>query len=301
MQNLENLNREFGIPGHIEFKKGPGGFMVAAIKNEGGAAAIFLHGAQLTSFIPNGHEEVIYLSPRSRFEEGIAIRGGIPISWPWFADHPTDNSKPAHGFARTSPWHLRETKKLSDTETEVRLGLTNSNDTLKLFDHKFYLKAKFIIGHQLNIELRTINIGSSEFTISSAFHSYYNVQDATDISVHGLEDTGYIDKVDNFSTKLQNGPVKLTNETDRIYFDTESECVIEDPGLKRNIHIKKAGSKSTVLWNPWEKKARGMKDLGACEYTRFVCVETANAGEDTVTIPPGEQHILRMNIRVLSV
>ncbi len=301
MQSLDKLNKEFAINGQLEFKEGPGGLIVAEINNESASAEVFLHGAQLTSFKPLGREEVIYLSPRSCFEPGAAIRGGIPISWPWFANHPTDKSMPAHGFARTSEWHVRETKKPSDSETEIRLGLTNSNDTLKLFEHKFYLKLIFTIGSQLNIELRTINIGSSEFTISSAFHSYYRVHDISDISIRGLEDTAYVDKVDDFATKRQEGPLSVVSETDRIYLNTQSDCVIEDPGLKRSLHIKKSGSSSTVVWNPWEKKSREMKDLGEEEYKNFVCIETANVDEDTVTILPGEEHRVRMNVRIESI
>lgn len=300
MQSLDKLNKEFSINGHLEFKEGAGGLIVAEVNNESASAEIFLHGAQITSFKLQGQEEVIYLSPHSRFKPGVAIRGGIPISWPWFADNPTDKSKPAHGFARTSKWHVRETKKPSDSETEIRLGLTNSNDTLKLFEHRFYLKVIFTIGSQLNIELRTINIGSSEFTISSAFHSYYKVHDISDVSIQGLEDTAYIDKVDDFATKKQEGALKIMSETDRIYLNTQSDCVIEDPGLKRSLHIKKSGSSSTVVWNPWEEKAHDMKDLGAEEYKNFVCIETANVDENTVTIQPGEEHKVRMNVRVES-
>ena len=300
MQSLDKLNEEFSLNSQMEFKKGPGGLVVAEIRNDSAKCELFLHGAQLTSFKPQGQEEVIYLSPRSRFEPDVAIRGGIPISWPWFADHPTDKSKPAHGFARTSDWHVRETKKLSDSETEIRLGLTNSNATLKLFEHKFYLKVIFTIGSQLNIELRTINIGNTEFTISSAFHSYYKVHDIRDISIRGLEDTTYIDKVDRFATKKQEGPLNIKSETDRIYLNTQSDCVIEDPGLRRSLHIKKSGSSTTVVWNPWEEKASTMKDLGTDEYKNFVCLETANADKDTVTIQPGEEHKVRVNVRVES-
>ena len=298
MQNLAQLSNEFVIPGHIEFKDGPGGLIVAEVKNESSRTEIFLHGAQITSFKPNGQEQVIYLSPNSRFEPGVAIRGGIPLSWPWFADHPTDKSKPAHGFARTSRWHLKETLKVSDSETEIRLGLTSSNETLKLFDHRFCLEIVFSIGPQMNIELRTLNTDDSEFTISSAFHSYYKIHNISDVSVRGLENAAYMDKTDNFKKKKQDGPLEITGETDRIYMNTASDCVIEDPGLKRAVNIKKSGSNSTVVWNPWEEKARGMKDLGGQEYMNFFCVETANAGDDTVTILPGEEHRLQMNVRV---
>jgi glucose-6-phosphate 1-epimerase len=298
VQSLNQLNKEFAVPEHIEFKEGPGGLIVAEVNNEGASAELFLHGAQITSFIPNGQEEVLYLSPRSIFEPGIAIRGGIPVSWPWFADHPSDKSKPAHGFARTSLWHLKETKKLSDSETEIRLGLTNSNETRKLFGHRFYLEIIFTVGSQLNIEIRTINIGSSEFTISSAFHSYYKIHNVSNITVHGLEDTIYIDKVDNFTTKRQDGPATITAETDRIYLNTKEDCVIEDPDLNRSVLIKKSGSNSTVVWNPWEEKAHAMKDLGDKDYMKFVCVETANAGDDIIKLSPGEEHKLRMDVRV---
>lgn len=300
MNSVDKLNKEFAINSQLEFKQGKGGLTYAEIKNEGASAQIYLHGAHITSFIPSGQEEVIYLSPNSRYEPGAAIRGGIPISWPWFADHPTDKSKPAHGFARTSTWHVRETKKISDSETEIRLGLTSGNDTLKLFEHRFYLEAIFHIGPQLDIALRTINIDVTDFTISSAFHSYYRVSDAPAISVKGLEETSYVDKVDDFKTKKQDGPVQISGETDRIYVDTEAECVIEDPGLGRAIHVRKTGSTSTVVWNPWEKKSEEMKDLGGDEYRSFVCVETANAGEDTITIAPQEKHVLRMHVRVES-
>lgn len=297
MNYIEELIDEFSIDSHLDFKQGPGGFIFADIQNESASAQIFLHGAQLTSFIPKGLDDLIYLSPNSRFQPGVAIRGGIPISWPWFADHPTDKTKPAHGFARTSEWHVRETKKISESETEIRLGLTNENNTLKLFEHRFYLEVIFNISTQLDITLRMINIDTKEFSISSAFHSYYNINYITDTSVKGLEDTEYIDKVDDLRVKTQEGPVLITGETDRIYTDTESECVIEDPGFKRRIHIRKSGSSSTVVWNPWEEKSNAMKDLGTGEYKNFVCVETTNAGEDTVTIAPGEKHVLRVHVR----
>ena len=67
--------------------------------------------------------------------------------------------------------------------------------------------------------------------------------------------------------------------------------------LKRRIHISKRGSHSTVVWNPWEKKAAGFADLGAAPATRggwrqFVCVESANARDNTLTLAPGQSHCL---------
>lgn len=298
MQSLDYLNKEFALPGHLEFKEGPAGCIFADIKNESGSAEVFLHGAQITSYIPKDNEPVFFLSGLSKFEEGKAIRGGIPVSWPWFADHPTDGGKPAHGFARTSTWHIIGTEQKTPSETLIRLGLTDSGETRKLFNHRFDLEIVFTIGSELNVKLRMKNTDKEDFTVTSAFHSYYRVHNVPDVSVHGLDGLSFIDKVDDFKTKTQHGPLRITGETDKIYLNTEGECVIEDPGFNRSIRINKSGSSSTVVWNPWEEKAGQMQDLGDRDYLNFVCVETANAGDDTVTISPGEQHELQMNIVV---
>ena len=298
MQSVDKLNKEFALPGHMEFKEGPGRFIFADIKNDSASAELFIHGAQLTSFIPKNNAPVLFLSGLSNFEAGKAIRGGIPISWPWFADHPTDSSKPAHGFARTSAWQVRAAEQKTPSETLIRLGLTDSEETRKLFGYKFDLEITISIGKELNLVLRMKNMDEEDFTVTSAFHSYYSIHNILDVSVHGLEGSGYIDKVDDFNTKTQDGPVRITGETDRIYMKTSGDCVIEDPGFNRSIRIKKSGSSSTVAWNPWDEKAIQMKDLGNLDYLKFICIETANAGDDTVTLSPGEEHELQMNIAV---
>lgn len=298
MQSVGKLNMEFAVPDRLQFKEGPGGLILADIKNESASAELFLHGAQITSYKPRGYEQVLFLSGSSRFEPGVAIRGGIPVSWPWFADHPTDNTKPAHGFARTSTWRVRGAEQITSSETLIKLGLTDSGETRNLFEYKFDLEIAISIGRQLNIELTMKNMDSKDFTVTSAFHSYYAIHNILDVSVHGLEGCGFIDKVDNFKTKMQDGPVRMAGETDRIYLRTTGDCVIEDPGLNRSIRIKKSGSNSTVVWNPWAEKARGMKDLGDRDYTKFLCVETANAGDDIIKLSPGEEHKLRMDVRV---
>lgn len=295
---VDDLNHEFSLGRYLSFREGPNGFVYTHINNDSGSAEIFLHGAQVTSFIPVGQEPVIFLSDASRYEPGKAIRGGIPISWPWFADHPSDTTKPAHGFARTSQWEVRDTKYISTDETEITLTLNESEGTRELWDYSFYLELTVTVGAKLDSVLRMSNCGDEGFTITSAFHSYYKVGNINNININGLEDTYYIDKVDSYKTKQQNSPVTITGETDRIYLDTENECIIEDPDLKRRVKINKSGSRSTVIWNPWSEKAHNMGDLSDDDYNKFVCVETANAGPDTVTIAPGEQHLLTQSIAV---
>lgn len=297
-KGIETLNQEYGIDEYLMFIKGPNGLVYAQIKNKSASAQIFLHGAHLTSFIPNGQKPIIFLSSEAIYKSEEAIRGGIPISWPWFADHPSDSTKPAHGFARTSLWEVRETKSISRDETEIILGLSDSEQTKKLWDYIFDLELKVSVGQELKTSLKMTNTGSQEFTVTSAFHTYYNVDNVKDISIKGLEDTNYIDKVDNFSTKTQRGLVTISDETDRIYLDTQNDCIIEDRSFNRLIRIKKEGSNSTVVWNPWKKKTHEMNDLGDQDYVRFICVETTNAGTDIIKLGPGDSHSLLLSVSI---
>ncbi len=297
MDSIDDLNKRFGIPGQMTFKSGPGGLTVAELNNQHAAATVFLQGANVTSFKPRGQEEVVFLSRHSRFESGIAIRGGIPISWPWFADHPTDKSKPAHGFARISDWEVRGTE-VHGGASRIRFGLSDNQYTRSLWPQAFDLEFIMTVGKELHLDLTAKNTGEEDFTFSQAFHSYFHVSDINKIYVQGLEGYYYIDKVDSFKDKYQKGQVRIVEETDRIYLDAASDCVIHDPGFNRKIRISKQGSKSTVIWNPWVAKAHQMKDLGDQEYKRFACVETTNAGEDLITLSPGSEHILTTKISI---
>ncbi len=295
---LDDLNERFSIPGYVTFREAPGGLICADVNNDSAAAHIFLHGAQVTSYVQKGDGPLLFLSNLSLFQNSKAIRGGIPVSWPWFADNPSDASKPAHGFARITEWDVRKSEHKSGGKTQLTLGLTDNEMTRKLWDNSFDLALDISIGSALDLVLTMKNTGGLPFSITSAFHGYYNISAIKDITVNGLEDTVFIDKVDGFKLKTQEGPLHISGETDRIYLHTEKECVISDPGFNRNIRIRKSGSSSTVVWNPWEEKARGMTDLGDDEYLDFVCVEVANAGDDIIHIPPGGEHRLGLDVTV---
>mgnify|MGYP001194466910 CR=1 FL=1 len=293
---LDDLNERFSVPGRLTFKEAAGGLTYAEVNNDSAAARVFLHGAQVTDYVPAGSEPILFLSAISRYEANKAIRGGVPVSWPWFADHPTDASKPAHGFARITEWTVKKTRPVSDGETSITLGLADSEATRELWDYSFELELDISIGSALDLVLTMKNTGDKPFSITSAFHGYYNISAIQDIGVSGLENADYIDKVDGFKVKKQNGPIRISDETDRIYLHTDTECIIVDPGFNRNIRVRKSGSSSTVVWNPWKEKAESMSDLGDDDYLRFVCVEAANAGDDIVHIPPGGEHMLGLNV-----
>ena len=297
---LAKLNQKYGIRNQLAFVEGPGGLVRAEIKNPHAEATLALHGGQILSYRPRAHAPVLWLSRKSYFQTGKAIRGGIPVCWPWFGDHPTDTDKPAHGFVRTAAWSVHASEKREDESTRLKLFFSASEATLALWPHRFRLEIEATVSDVLRVKLICTNTDNQPFTCTGALHSYFNLSAISDVVVKGLEDCAYLDKVDQGRRKVQDGPIHIQRETDRIYIDTTAECTIEDKGLERSIGIAKNGSRTTVVWNPWTDKARRMQDFGDDEYVNMVCVETANAAADVVTLAPGGSHTLEQVIRVAS-
>jgi D-hexose-6-phosphate mutarotase len=295
--DLQALNDQFAIPGYLTFSANPEGFPIAEIANQHATAQVALAGGQVARYQPRGAEPALWVSRLSSYAVGKAIRGGIPVCWPWFAQHPSDPSKPFHGFARTLMWQVRGSGVMDDA-TELRLGLAESEATLEIWPYPFDLELAITVGPQLRAELIARNTGEAPFTAGGALHTYFQVGDVTRVAIHGLDGTSYIDKVDGGARKTQAGPVTITAETDRIYLDTDAECVIDDPALGRRIRVGKSGSRTTVVWNPWAEKARQIPDCGDEEYLNFVCVETTNAVDDVFEIAPGGEHRLVQTVAV---
>jgi glucose-6-phosphate 1-epimerase len=297
--DISALNEQFAIGEHIAFVEGPGGLPLAEIRNHDGEAVVALQGAHVVTYQPRGQAPVLFLSRGAVYRAGKAIRGGIPVCWPWFAQHPADPSKPMHGFARTAMWQVSATGVIEDA-TELRLALVDSDDTLALWPHAFALELAVTVGARLQVELIARNTGAEPFTCGGALHSYFHTGDVRDIAIHGLDGCTYIDKVDGGGQKTQRGPITIDAETDRIYLDTIADCVIDDPNLGRRIRVAKSGSHTTVVWNPWVERAAQIADFSPEEYLSMICVETTNAAEDTIVVPPGGEHRLLATIEAQS-
>src|SRR6266576_2368940 len=106
MDAVSELDRRFGIPGVAKVSAGNSGLPRVQIRCAFGSGEVYLHGAQVTSWKPAGHAEMLFMSTKSRWQEGQAIRGGIPICFPWFRAKVNDPQAPAHGFVRTRTWQL---------------------------------------------------------------------------------------------------------------------------------------------------------------------------------------------------
>ena len=296
--DLSTLNQRFALEGHLQFKEGAGGLMVAEIANSHAEATIALQGAHVMTFQPRGQAPVLWLSQYGKFAPGKSIRGGVPVCWPWFGPHPTEAGFPAHGYARTVLWEVLETSAGEKGETQIHFGLIETDATRTQWPHASNVQVRVTVGAALRVELVTRNNGNAPFELGEALHTYFHISDVADVTIHGLENSEYLDKVANFARKTQLDGVLIRSEVDRIYLNTEADCLIEDRGLKRRIRIAKQGSRSTVVWNPWIEKADKMGDFGREGYRGMVCVETANAFENTVTVAPGMEHSL---VTVMSV
>jgi len=300
MKSVEELNEQFALPG-ISFAEEWDGFVVIDVVNEQASATIALNGAQLLRWRPAGEEPVIWLSPDAHFEMGCAVRGGIPICWPWFGAHKIEPTFPAHGFARTGEWDLVEIDKFEDGTTKLLLRLDERRmiqTTRRFWPHAFELEFHITIGRTLAMELKTRNCSGDVVELSEALHSYFNVSDVDNVSVQGLEGLHYLDKLEGFRRKQQHGPLNITGETDRIYLDSVGECLIEDSGFRRTIRITKEGSRSSVVWNPWQEVGERMGDLGDDGYRTMLCVESANAADNLLQLAPGEVHSLKVNYQI---
>lgn len=281
------MNMTVEIPGRITLKTGIGGLRFLELRCRGSEAHVYLHGAHVLHYQPAGHTPVLWHSQKSFFEANKPIRGGVPVCWPWFGAHPSDASRPAHGFARLREWEPVTSSAPAEEATSVTLQLPTSPDVQALATLTVILK------ETLTITLKTVNTGAEDLPLSEALHSYFAVSDVRNISLTGLDGQRYIDTVPAGHPVLtQSGPVTFTSETDRLYVDTQHACTIFDPGLKRRILICKENSHATVVWNPWIEKAARMVDFGDHEYPEMVCVETANCGPNTLRIPPGDTHTL---------
>jgi|ERR1700693_1001980 len=290
---------QFDIPNALRFEDASEGLVRAVISTPAAEADLYLQGAHVTHWKPRGQRPVLFVSPKSLFAPGKAIRGGVPIIFPWFGPRSDGKPGPAHGFARNTEWAIEGTRLLNDRKVEITLALAPSDATRGFGYAAFHLRFRVIIGSALEMELEVRNDAKEPLVYEEALHSYFAIADIQPASVSGLEGTTYIDKTDGFKRKkLGNEPMRIAKETDQVHLSTKATCVVHDPAWNRRIIVEKSGSDSTVVWNPWIDKTKGMSDMAADDWREMICVETANAADNAVHLSRGESHKLTASIRV---
>ena len=264
-------------------------------------------GAHIVSYQIDGDQPLIWSNPEAVFKQGKAIRGGMPICWPWFGNlqrnpqsvqamRQSNEPANAHGEVRAIDWELIGRSEDRDALI-VDFIQPKAEGQIAGWPHTVGLKLQIRMDAALNVSLVSFNAGDEDVTLSQALHSYFAVSDARQVSVEGLDGLQYLDTLESWDTpKQQAGDVTFNGETDRIYQDTPELLSIVDPGWARRIQIQTRGSHSAVVWNPWIEKTKTFSDMHADGWQNMVCVESANVLKDVVTLKPGDMHVLSVSV-----
>lgn len=293
--DIASLNRKFGIGNELGFKKIAAGIRSIEVDTTLATASISLMGGQVLTWHPKSQQEpVLWVSKLAQYVPGKAIRGGVPICWPWFGAHPADSHLPGHGFARVCPWAVASTKIDAFGVVEVELTLAESDVAAKLRPSEWpasvALSARIRIGEKLEVTLTTTNNSDREIRLTEGLHTYFHVSDIENVRLVGLDECEYVDLTDGNQRRQQSGPIVFEGELGRIFVNCDKTTVIEDRKLGRAIHVAGSGSQSIAVWNPWLEAASKMSDLGSEGWRSMVCIETANALENAILIQAGQRH-----------
>ncbi len=284
------------LPPTIRLDEEMSGYPILKIQHPTVTGSVALHGAHVMEWTPShATSPVLFMSADSLFEPGKPIRGGIPVCWPWFGPH-SEPDKPAHGFVRTMFWEIDHADEHA-AGVDIVLRLADSRESCELWPHAFEVRLHIHMGRELSVGLEVTNTDSTPWSMTAALHSYFAVGDAKRISLHGLHGTEYVESRLSPEKRPERCPLVIDREVDRLYV-SDATVIVRDPVWKRELHIEKSGSLSTVVWNPWIEKSKRLNDLPDQAYHGFVCVETANAGEDIVTVAPGATHRLFTRIGI---
>jgi glucose-6-phosphate 1-epimerase len=286
------------LPDCITLEEPTPGYPVYVIHHPAAAARVAVNGAHVMEWTPAGQTNpVLYMSPDAVLQNGKAIRGGIPVCWPWFGGHVSDSTKPMHGIARILPWELLRAD-AQETRVAMLFRLQSSDETRALWPHDFTCHLGISFGEKLEVSLITQNTGKDAMVITEALHTYLSVGDISKVTVSGLAEARYLDTVGTPTMREgEAADITFDREVDRQYVSPNG-VVVDDPAWGRKLTINKLGSGTTVVWNPWIEKSKRLADLPDEAYHSFLCVEAANAGEAAVRIAPGGQHVIVTTVSV---
>ncbi|WP_194435896.1 D-hexose-6-phosphate mutarotase [Vibrio fluminensis] len=262
---------------------------IVRVIHEKATAGIALHGGHVVSYQPTGQEDLIWMSEAAIFDGKAALRGGIPVCWPWFGRI----AAPAHGFARTSEWELVEHRE-NDNGVIVELALFPTEEMHDIWPNMFDARLLVEVGDELKVTLKVTNIDDHEWTFSGALHTYLNVGDILQAETTGMGGE-YIDSLLEGQV-CQGGDTLVLNDTiDRVYTKPEAQIKVADKVLNRTLTIENGGHNSAVLWNPWSQGAQGMTDMADDGYQTMLCVEStvhAPSIQQGVTLQPDQSYEL---------
>ncbi|MHA6508058.1 D-hexose-6-phosphate mutarotase [Tessaracoccus sp. Y1736] len=285
-----------GLPGSVRFEEGRGGLRRVVVTTPAASAVIYLQGAHVTSWVPAGHEDALWVSGRSAFAPGAPIRGGVPVCYPWFGPHPSDGAAPLHGFARTAVWEL-ESADEADGVATLTFALDTAGIPGVLAHEPAHLRYSVSVGAELRLAFQVTNDGPAPIVVEEAFHTYLAVGDVRLASLGGLESVPSLDRLTGEMLPAPVGALTIDGETDRLLAQP-GVIRVDDPAGRRAITVRAADSANAVVWNPGPTKAAAMPDFGDDEWTSMLCVETCNVGEGRIAVAPGTTHTMSATLTV---
>ncbi len=253
-------------------------------------AKLSLYGGQVLGWQPTGQNNVFWLSDSCQYQTGKAIRGGIPLCWPWFGAHHNDPKNHAgnHGFARQQIWKI-ETLELSEENAVIVLTWQGQNKHA-LFPIACQLKQTLTFGKTFSQQLTMTNLSDDSIDYTAALHSYFQVSHPQKIKISTLSTLSFDDKLTGESRSAEVfingvGPVDrvyhcLTDENNQRQSQTMQ---IIDSQWQRTIEITSDNCQQWVFWNPGRQGAENMSDVHENGENEFVCLEAANTNPQQLT------------------
>ena len=273
-----------------------GSMPVLVVDNQFCQATIAFQGAQVLCYERKQSSPLLWLSDLNDWQAGQAIRGGIPICFPWFGQHPTQTDLPSHGFARNMDWQLQQATENAHGHHLIFV-LRDNAATRLLWNHAFEAVMDIHLGEQLHFEFRVKNNDQHPFAFSFAWHSYFQIEDITQTKLHGLEHTRFLDQLCT-SASYNSGdtqPISFSSETDRIYQQASGNYQVRS-ALESTIDIHSASCSSVVVWNPWSEKAARLNDMPNDAWKNMLCVECGQVDTATVHLAAGQPMVYQLTV-----
>lgn len=236
---------------------------------DGAEATITLYGAHLVSWKSVLHagaapQERMFMSRLSALDGSRALRGGVPVIFPQFAER---GEGMRHGFARTSTWRVLDSGEQDGAAFAV-LGLNQDDlppQASSAWAYAFELALRVSIGGaSLSMTLEVRNIGSHPFSFAAALHTYHLVEDVEAVRIDGV----------------QAETLAITDKLDQV-FEHIAGTVTFDNGADKLL-LQQSGFTDAVVWNPGAADAAALSDMEDEEYRNFVCIEPALLQPETL-------------------
>lgn len=273
----------------------PGKRAAIALEASGHRVLISQTGAQVLSWHVQG-EDILWTASAPEYLPGKPVRGGVPVVFPWFGDHKSDASLPAHGFARSLQWLGRATGPAQATFT-----CTDSDATRAMWNHPFRAELTVTLSDTLTIAMRVTNTGEREFRFEQALHTYFAVGDIHTASVHGLQDVPFVEHAREPEGEWDvSATIRFRAETDRVFQQVPDELSLHATKLGRKVSLRTSNAGSAIVWNPWPNKTARLSQMHQDDWRSFACIESANVGESQVTLAPGAHHEMTLTLSIAS-